>query len=128
MIRGRTGEAHNIGRRIGVSIGVLALLLAGLISAFSLAGAGRADPDTGFADDLHGQGIHGPKDYNAWIGKIACKRLRTGVDSDGPAAARFVAGNLAPRPDTAQVWGFLVAALSTYCPDQLPAVLRAAES
>ncbi|MCV7230018.1 DUF732 domain-containing protein, partial [Mycolicibacterium komossense] len=33
--------------------------------------AAQADPDTDFANDLHSFGIYGPRDYNAWIGKIA---------------------------------------------------------
>ncbi|MCV7226528.1 hypothetical protein [Mycolicibacterium komossense] len=50
-----------------------ALLAAVLTSAaVVLAPAAQADPDTDFANDLHSFGIYGPRDYNAWIGKIAC--------------------------------------------------------
>jgi len=57
------------------------LLRTGLVSAIaacSMALAAvapaSADPDTDFANELHVYGIYGPKDYNAWIGKIECKR------------------------------------------------------
>jgi hypothetical protein len=63
--------------------------LATVIAAFSLAaaaaGPAHADPDTDFSNQLHTYGIYGPKDYNAWIGKIQCKRLSTGLDANAPA-------------------------------------------
>lgn len=119
---------NGVGRRIRVGLAFVALMTAVLISAVSLASTGRADPDTDFADHLHTQGIYGPKDYNAWIGKITCKRLRNGVDADALASARFVEHNLPKGTDTGQVWQFVVAAINTYCPDQLPAVLDVAET
>ncbi|MCV7433002.1 DUF732 domain-containing protein, partial [Mycolicibacterium bacteremicum] len=51
-----------------------ALAAAGLL----LAAPAQADPDSAFAKELHGYGIYGQKDFNAWIGKIACKRLDRG--------------------------------------------------
>ena len=48
------------------------------------------DPDTNFAHQLHTVGIYGQKDYNAWIGKIMCKRIYTNVDPDVFASANFV--------------------------------------
>jgi hypothetical protein len=75
-------------------------VLATAFAAFSLAtvaaGPAHADPDTDFANELHTYGIYGPKDYNAWIGKIECKRLHTGVDPNAAAAAGFLKTNL-PR-------------------------------
>ena len=48
----------------------------------------HADPDTDFANELHIYGIYGQKDYNAWIGKITCKRLYNGVDHDANESAQ----------------------------------------
>jgi hypothetical protein len=85
----------------------------------------HADPDTDFAKELHTYGIYGQKDYNAWIGKIACKRLYNGVDQDADKSARFIFLQLQRGSTTEQAWQFLGAALRTYCPDKLP-VLQAA--
>ncbi|MGB3482241.1 MAG: DUF732 domain-containing protein, partial [Mycobacterium sp.] len=63
----------------GVRIGVFT---AGAALSLALAPAAHADPDEAFAEQLHGFGIYGQKDYNAWIGKIMCKRLRNGQDPD----------------------------------------------
>jgi ribose transport system permease protein/erythritol transport system permease protein len=52
----------------GIVLGII-VLIAGL----AVARPAHADPDTDFANQL--QGIYGPKDYNAWIGKNVCKRL-----------------------------------------------------
>jgi hypothetical protein len=41
-----------------------------------------ADVDTDFADELHTYGIYDQKEYNAWIGRIVCKRLGKGVDTE----------------------------------------------
>jgi hypothetical protein len=59
---------------------------------------------TDYANQLHGCGIYGLKDYNAWIGKNVCTRLYT---------------------STAQVWQFVDAAVNMYCPDERPVVQRA---
>jgi len=65
-----------------------------------------------------GFGIYGPRDYNAWLGKISCKRLARGVDADAYAAVTFVSRNL-PRGSTdTQAWQFLGAAIGVYCPDR----------
>ena len=85
----------------------------------------HADPDTDFANELHVYGIYGQKDYNAWIGKIACKRLTNGVDQDADKSAKFVFLQLEKGSTTEQAWQFLGAALRTYCPDKLP-ILEAA--
>ncbi len=78
----------------------------------------HADPDTDFANALHIYGIYGQKDYNAWIGKIACKRLDRGLDADAFASAKFVADQLHKDGTTAQAWQFLGLAIPTYCPDK----------
>lgn len=91
-----------------------------------LAAPSHADVDTDFANQLHAIGIYGPRDYNAWIGKITCKRLGTGLDADAYQSAAFLSKNL-PRDTTqAQALQFLGAAISTYCPDQVGVLQRAA--
>ncbi|GAB3225942.1 DUF732 domain-containing protein [Mycolicibacterium hippocampi] len=95
--------------------------------AFGLgfAAPAAADPDTAFADELHTYGIYGQKDYNAWIGKITCKRLATNVDADAYEAADFVHNQLDKNATTEQAWQFLAAGLRTYCPDRLPVLQQA---
>jgi Protein of unknown function (DUF732) len=100
-------------------------LFAVVAAAVALAAPAHADPDTDFANELHTYGIYGQKDYNAWIGKIACKRLSTGVDQDAYKSAAFVNMQLQKGSTTEQSWQFLGAALRTYCPDKMP-VLEAA--
>jgi hypothetical protein len=104
------------------------VLLAALMAsaAVALAPAAQADPDMDFAATLHGYGIYGPRDYNAWIGKITCRRLDTGLDADAYASAHFVSLQLEKGSTTAQAWQFLGAAINTYCPEQLPVLQRAA--
>jgi len=63
-----------------------------LIAGLAVAPHAHADPDTDYANQLHGYGIYGPKDYNTWIGKNVWKRLYSGVD----------------------------AAVNMYCPDERP--------
>ncbi|MGV0853472.1 DUF732 domain-containing protein [Mycolicibacterium phlei] len=95
--------------------------VAAAAAALALAAPAQADPDTAFANELHTYGIYGQKDYNAWIGKIACKRQRNGVDKDAFASAHFVQQQLPKSQDsTEQSWQFLAAALRFYCPDLLP--------
>ncbi len=93
-----------------------------LVAGLSLAAPALADPDTDFANELHTYGIYGQKDKNAWIGKIACKRLHRGVDTGAADSAQFIFTNLKTVSTTEQAWQFLGAALRTYCPDQLPVV------
>jgi hypothetical protein len=100
-------------------------LLAMVAAAVALAAPVHADPDVDFANELHTSGIYGQKDYNAWIGKIACKRLYSGVDQDAYKSAAFVKMQLQQGSTTEQAWQFLGAALRTYCPDKMP-VLEAA--
>jgi hypothetical protein len=86
----------------------------------------HADPDQDFAAQLHTYGIYGQRDYNAWLGKIMCKRLYNGVDTDAYQSAKFVGRNLPLNSTTEQAWQFVGAAINIYCPDQMPVLLRAA--
>lgn len=94
-------------------------------AAVVLAAPAQADPDIDFAEKLHGFGIYGQRDYNAWLGKITCKRLFSGVDGDAYAAAEFVSRNLARDASQTQAFQFLGAAIEAYCPEQV-GVLQAA--
>ncbi|MDT5338478.1 MAG: hypothetical protein QOD90_3983 [Mycobacterium sp.] len=100
--------------------------IATAIAAVSLAAAGagiaQADPDTDFGNELHVYGIYGPKDYNAWIGKIECKRLRTGLDANAAEAAVFLKTNLPRGTSEQSIYQFLSAGINYYCPDQRPVV------
>ncbi|MGV0793810.1 DUF732 domain-containing protein [Mycolicibacterium sp. XJ1819] len=101
----------------------IALVAAGLLSA----APAHADVDSEFAKELHTYGIYGQKDFNAWIGKITCKRLDRGTDPDAFASARFIQAQLQrSQNSTEQTWQFLGAALRTYCPDKLPVLDQAA--
>jgi hypothetical protein len=92
----------------------------------ALAAPAHADVDTDFANQLHVYGVYGPKDYNAWLGKIACKRLGNGTDADAHESAAFLAKNLPAHSTTEQTWQFLDTAINTYCPDQMPVLTSAA--
>ena len=99
-------------------------IITGVVSALialpiALAPSASADRDTDFATELHGFGIYGQRDYNAWLAKITCKRLTTGVDADAPESAVFLADNLARSSSTEQVWRFLGTGLRMYCPEHL---------
>src|SRR5262245_16227683 len=98
-----------------------------VLAAPAHADPGNADPDTDFANELHTYGIYGQKDYNAWIGKIACKRLYNGLDQDADKSAKFVFTQLQNGSTTEQAWQFLGAALRTYCPDKMPVLESAAQ-
>jgi hypothetical protein len=106
----------------GIVLGII-VLIAGL----AVARPAHADPDTDYANQLHGYGISDPKDYNAWIGKNVCKRLYSGVDADAFKSAAFVSASLQRGTSTEQVWQFVDAAVNMYCPDERPVVQRAAE-
>lgn len=96
-------------------------------AAIALAAPAHADVDTDFANQLHDYGIYGPKDYNAWLGKIACYRLGRGTDADAYASAKFILPNLPRNSTTAQAWQFLGASISTYCPEMTPELQNAAQ-
>jgi hypothetical protein len=102
----------------------LTLLIAGGVAAAVIPATAQADPDTDFGNQLHTYGIYGAKDYNAWIGKLTCRRIGN-LDPDAYASAKFVAMQLPKGSTTAQAWQFLGGAINTYCPEQLP-VLQAA--
>ncbi|MET0698686.1 MAG: DUF732 domain-containing protein [Mycobacterium sp.] len=95
-------------------------------SAVVLAPAAQADPDTDFANQLHTYGIYGAKDYNAWIGKLTCRRIGN-LDPDAYASAKFVSMQLPKGSTTEQAWQFLGGAINTYCPEQLPILQAAAK-
>jgi hypothetical protein len=103
------------------------IAIAAVSSALVFAAPAHADPDTDFANELHTYGIYGQKDYNAWIGKITCKRLYNGLDQDADKSAKFVFAQLDKGSTTEQAWQFLGAALRTYCPDKLPVLEAAAQ-
>lgn len=72
--------------------------------------------------------VFGPRDENAWLAKITCKRLTTRVDGTAFASATFLKTNLARTASTQQVWQFFGATVETYCPEQTPALQSAAPS
>jgi hypothetical protein len=92
-----------------------AVLFAG-VAALTFAAPAQADPDSDFAKELHTYGIYGQKDFNAWIGKIACKRLDRGVDVTAADSAKFVSDQLLRGTSTEQAYQFLGAAMNYYCP------------
>jgi hypothetical protein len=113
-------------RAIIMVIGGLLLGIMVVVAGVAVAWPAHADPDTDFANELHTYGIYGPKDYTAWIGKITCKRLYTGLDQDAEKSAKFVFTQLPTGSTTEQAWQFLSAAINTYCPEQAPVLHRAA--
>jgi uncharacterized protein DUF732 len=100
-----------------------ALVTAALVT---LAAPAHADPDTDFANQLHGHGIYGPLDYNAWLGKITCERLHNGLDTTADKSAHFALINLPRGTTAAQSYQFLGAAIGIYCPDQVSILTTAA--
>jgi len=103
--------------------------MAGCVAALAVVTApvAHADRDEAFADQLHTYGIYGQKDFNAWIGKLMCKRLHNGLDEDAFASAKFVHDQLNRDATTEQAWQFVAAAVPVYCPDQSAALQRAAD-
>ena len=97
-----------------------------VVVGVAVAWPAHADPDTDFANELHTYGVYGQKDYNAWIGKITCKRLATGLDKDAYASAKFLLTNLPMGTNQGQALQFLGAAIGTYCPDQVGVLYRTA--
>jgi uncharacterized protein DUF732 len=105
----------------------LSALASIVTAAVTLAAPAHADVDTDFANQLHGYGIYGQRDYNAWLAKITCKRLGNGLDTSAEKSAEFLSHNLPRDSDTAQTWQFLAAAIATYCPEQQPVLAAVAE-
>jgi hypothetical protein len=128
--RGRRGaQTNRVMRRLSAGLSLRQRFLplaAAVAAAVALASPVHADVDTDFANQLHVYGVYGPKDYNAWLGKIACKRLGNGTDADAFGSAAFLSKNLPHGSTTAQTWQFLDAAVTTYCPDQMPVLTSAA--
>jgi hypothetical protein len=104
-----------------------AAAVAAAVAVVGLAAPAHDDPDIDFANQLHGYGIYGPRDYNAWLGKIMCKRLYKGVDGNAHASEAFVLKNLALGSTPTQAWQFVGAAITTYCPDQVGVLQAAAQ-
>ena len=103
-------------------------MVSGILSAaIALAAPVRADVDTDFANELHTFGIYSPTDYGAWLGKITCERLHNGQDTTADKSAHFAFVNLPRGTTAAQSYQFVAAAISTYCPDQVPLLTAAAE-
>jgi len=100
--------------------------VAAVAAPIVLAAPSHADPDTDFANQLHTFGIYGPRDYNAWIGKITCKRLSTGLDANAGEAAVFLKKNLDKDTTEQQVYQFLNASINYYCEDQRGVMTAAA--
>jgi hypothetical protein len=101
--------------------------LALTVPALAVAAPAHSDPDTDFYNELHIYGIYGEKDYNAWIGKIACKRLWNNLDHDANQSAQFVQRQLKKDTTTEQTYQFLGAAYRTYCPEKLPILAQTAQ-
>ena len=120
--RGALQSSHDCART--AQRGLLTALV--LCAAVGFAAPARADVDTDFSDQLHGYGIYGPRDYNAWLGKITCSRLGNGTDANADTSAAFLTKNLPRGTTTAQTWQFLGTAITTYCPDQMPVLTSAA--
>ena len=110
-------------RLASTALAVIALA----VPSLAVGAPAHADPDTDFYNELHIYGIYGEKDYNAWIGKIACKRLWNNLDHDAYASAKFIRAQLNKNTSTEQTWQFLGAALRTYCPDKLPILQQVAQ-
>jgi hypothetical protein len=109
-------------------MGLAKLLVLAMVTAAAVAApaSAHADPDADFSNQLHGYGIYGPRDYNAWLGKITCERLHNGLDTTADKSAHFVSINL-PRGSTiGQSYQFLAAAIGTYCPDEVPTLTAVA--
>ncbi|MCV7314654.1 DUF732 domain-containing protein [Mycolicibacillus parakoreensis] len=108
----------------------LIALIAAATTGLAVPAPAHADVDTAFADELHTYGIYGQKDYHAWIAKLTCKRLRSGLDAGAQDSATFVSDQLPNGSTTEQAWQFLGGAVNHYCPDQrvvLESAARASE-
>ena len=101
--------------KISTSLGQTTLIVSA--ASVLLAPCARADVDADFANQAHTYGIYGPRDYNAWVGKIACKRLANHVDETALESVAFLQGNLVGGTSQGQAWQFLGAAVAAYCPE-----------
>ncbi|MDO3012717.1 DUF732 domain-containing protein [Mycobacteroides abscessus subsp. abscessus] len=105
---------------------VLTAVVVGIGAAVSASAVAHADRDTDFAAQLHTYGIYGPKDYNAWLGKIVCQRMDDKVDHTAYQSATFLSVNLNRHYSTEQSWRFLGTAIDYYCPDKRPVLEQVA--
>jgi hypothetical protein len=96
----------------------LIALMACMATGLAVSAPAQADPDTDFSKELQGHGIYGQKDFNAWIGKLMCKRLDRGVDLTARDSAEFVGDQLIRGTSTEQVYQFVGGAMNYYCPDK----------
>jgi hypothetical protein len=94
-------------------LSVLAIVTTAMVG---LAAPAHADPEADFANQLHGYDIYGPLDYNAWLGKITCERLRNGLDTTADKSAHFALVNLPRGTTPGQSYQFLAAALAPTAP------------
>ncbi len=91
----------------------VAMVMAGAAIAFATAGVASATrrmtgiPTPTSPISCTPWGIYGQKDYNAWIGKIMCKRMYNNVDTDAAQTATFVRNQLDRDSSTEQVWQFV---------------------
>jgi hypothetical protein len=98
-----------------------AIAVSGIVTAaIALAAPGRADVDTDFANQLQTGGISGPRDGDAWLGKIVCERFDEGLDANDDKSTEFLSQNLPRGTTQVQSWQFLGVAINTYCPDKIP--------
>jgi Protein of unknown function (DUF732) len=88
-------------------------------------GAGHRAADD-VVDEIVTAGGNGPRDYNAWLGKITCERLHNGLDATADKSAHFALINLPRDTTTGQSYQFLAAAIGTYCRDQVPVLTAVA--
>ena len=107
-------------------LGKFCVMTAITTATMALAPLAHADVDTDFANELHGYGVYGSKDFNAWLAKITCDRLGTGRDAGPQKSAEFLSHNLPRGTAIEQTWQFLDAAINTYCPDLTPTLASVA--
>ncbi|TDZ79382.1 hypothetical protein DE4585_03125 [Mycobacteroides salmoniphilum] len=108
----------------GLSLTAMIAMGAGA-AAIAMASPAHAD-DVSFNETLHSYGIYAPPDKTAYLGKISCHRLDTGLDKDAYQATNFLTKNLDRGTSTEQKWQFLSASIDEYCPEQRPVLERAA--
>jgi hypothetical protein len=96
------------------------------VAAIGFAAPAQADDyDQIFNNTLHGFGIYGPQDYNAWLAKISCQRMERGVDTDAHKSAIFLQRNLPLGTTQGQALQFLGAGIDHYCPENVGVLQRA---
>ena len=82
------------------------ILAMGTPAMVALAAPAHADPNADFANQLHGHGICGPRDDNAWLGKITCERPHNGLNNTADKSAHFVLIDLPRGITTGQSYQF----------------------